>query len=635
MKTKKPPRWISGRGVGRRNGAPAPGILDPEDGKDVVQRRHPEWAEHEIGWRRLMDSLEGGDRFRDAVYGYDRMGLPCRMLFRHEREYPDPKRNPEQTGGGYPGAPNVLVGEGGALALQMGPFPGMLGADPASIAGDDIYELRRARTPVPEWVGDASGTHLAKIYDQEIFRDPDSCPPDLIEWWKDVDGSGTTIDDYFKDTVAPLLTALGTLDICMDRPPAPPGVEIKSREDEIRFGLDQVVASYILPMNVVWWSNDHAGRYIEVLVREYVDPSERMDHDSNGNAIDPEGKGKAADKWRQDYVRFRLWRSGESILYNFGGDAILERKPHGAGRVPIVRLQALKKHRSKMVGKSFYEAVCNLARAYYNLDSELILSNVLQATPLLAIPEKLLKGDSTVSVGPEFCLPMVYDQEKGGFTAPVYVSPPQDPADSLRKDKEDFRAAADRAACLAKPPGADRAGTIAQSGLSKEIDSRTGQKLLRAISLCLAKAETFVAELALVVMRGGDLTPEETASIVVGYPTEYDIADITSLMDNTTKFQLILGAAGKAPETEATIIQKMVRQLLLGMDDDEYEAMDAEIELLVQTQATLKEGIHELRAAMVKDASSQRGRGGDINEDDPSGQSGGTSLGATTLASVS
>lgn len=635
MKTKKPPAWKSGRGTGRRNGAPAAPLQSVGDGKDIVQRRHPEWAEHEIGWRRLMDSLEGGDRFRDAVYGYDRMGLPCRMLFRHEREYPDPKKNPEQTGGGYPGAPNVLVGEGGALALQMGPFPGMLGADPAAIAGDDIYELRRARTPIPEWVGDASGTHLAKIYDQEIFRDPETCPADLIEWWTDVDGSGTTIDDYMKDVVAPLLTVLGTLDICIDRPPAPPGVEIKSKFDEAQWGLDQVVASYILPMNVVWWSNDNAGRYIEVLIREYVDPAERMDHDEKGNAIDPDGKNEVSQKWRQDYVRFRLWRADQSILYNFGGDEIIEQKPHGYGRVPIIRLKGLTKHRSKMVGKSFYEAVANLARAYYNLDSELILSDILQATPLLAIPEKLLKGDSAVSVGPEFCLPMVYDPEKGGYTAPVYVSPPKDPADSLRLDKEDFRAAADRAACLAKPPGAEKAGTIQQSGLSKEIDQKTGLKLLRAIALCLAKAETFLGELALVVIRGRDLTPEETLSIAVGYPTTYDIADASTALDNLAKFQLALGAAGNAPECEATVLQMVIRQILLGLDDDEYAALDLEIETSIAAKSTLKEAVHELKGAMVRDSSSQIGRGGDINEDDPSGQSGGTALGSTTIAAVS
>ena len=68
---------------------------DPDlDGKLVVQRRHVDWVEHQIRWRWLLDSFEGGERYRNAVYGPDRRGLPARNLFRHKKEYPDPQRNP-------------------------------------------------------------------------------------------------------------------------------------------------------------------------------------------------------------------------------------------------------------------------------------------------------------------------------------------------------------------------------------------------------------------------------------------------------------------------------------------------------------------------------------------------------------
>ena len=32
----------------------------------------------------MLDSLEGGERYRQAVYGYDRRGLPVRNLVRHK-----------------------------------------------------------------------------------------------------------------------------------------------------------------------------------------------------------------------------------------------------------------------------------------------------------------------------------------------------------------------------------------------------------------------------------------------------------------------------------------------------------------------------------------------------------------------
>ena len=117
------------------------------DGKLIVQRRHVDWLEHQLRWRWLMDSLEGGDRYRNAVYGPDRRGLPCRNLFRHKREYPDAQQFPQAIQGfaGFLGG----MANGECNDVGCGPYPGMIGADPAATAMDDDYELRRSRTPVP------------------------------------------------------------------------------------------------------------------------------------------------------------------------------------------------------------------------------------------------------------------------------------------------------------------------------------------------------------------------------------------------------------------------------------------------------------------------------------------------------
>ena len=247
------------------------------------------------------------------------------------------------------------------------------------------------------------------------------------------------------------MLVLGCIDVCLDHPQAPPGETIKTRADELRLGLDKVVASYILPMNMVWWRTDAAGRYLECLVREYIDPADRMDHDKNGNAIDPDGPGDAGEAWRR-----RLRRAGgsgaaiESILYNFDGSEVLDRVPHNFGRVPIVRLIDLKKHRTRNVGKSRYEAIAEYQREFYNRDSELILSDTLQAHPFLSGPEDYCKADNTLSVGPGYLLPKKRNPENGSYEGFDYVSPPKDPAESLRRNKEDLIDLKDRRACLAE-----------------------------------------------------------------------------------------------------------------------------------------------------------------------------------------
>ena len=128
----------------------------------LIRRRHPEWREHHLRWRWLLDSLEGGERYRQAIYGFDRRGLPVRNLVRHKREYPDPRE---------------------AIDASTGPFAAFgvgFGTDPAGQATDDDYELRRARTPVPTFVAEAIETHLARVYAREVRR---SGPEVLTAWW--------------------------------------------------------------------------------------------------------------------------------------------------------------------------------------------------------------------------------------------------------------------------------------------------------------------------------------------------------------------------------------------------------------------------------------------------------------------
>jgi hypothetical protein len=601
------------------------------DGKTVVQRRHVDFLEHQIRWRWLLDSYEGGDRYRNAVYGPDRKGLPCRNLFRHRREYPDPQEFPVIYGG-FAGGLAAVSGQPDSIGY--GPYPGMLGADAAATAQDDDYELRRARTPVPEFVAEAVEIHLSKVYDQEVTREG---PTDLEEWWKDVDGRGTPIDDWMRETVAPLLLVLGCLDICFDHPVAPPGERIETRADELRLGLDKCVASYILPQNMVWWRCDDAGRYVECLVREYQDPSARIDVDKSGNVLDPDDPGKVGEAWRRNYVRYRHWKSDESVLYNSSGDEILGRVPHSFGRVPIVRLIDLKKHRTPTIGKSRYEAIAELQREYYNRDSELILSDTLQAHPLLSGPEDYCKADNTLSIGPGYVLPKKKNPESGAYEGWEYTSPPKDPAASLRTNKQDLIDMKDRRACLIKPAGiaaGSGAGgggwTVAQSGISKQLDAAAGHKLLGSIAKSLARAERFVAEYALLVLRGRAVTSAEREAIRVVYPARFELFSASELIDGLTRMQQSFKSAGTAPQTEGLGYKSIIRQLLLGLPDEEYVALDQEIESMLATKSKAQgqpsgqapAGISSLAEAMEGDGSAEQAGG-----EDPTGQSGSTMVG--------
>jgi hypothetical protein len=300
--------------------------------------------------------------------------------------------------------------------------------------------------------------------------------------------------------------------------------------------------------------------------------------------------------------------------------------------VPITRLKDVKKHRTRTIGKSRYEFVAQAQQEYYNRDSELILSDTLQAHPFLSGPEDFCKADNMLSIGPGYLLPKKKNPENGSYEGFDYVSPSKDPAESLRKNKDDIVDAKDRRACLAKPAGANSPGTVGQSGFSKQIDANTGHKFLTSIARSLAKGEKAIAEYALITLRSQPVTPEDRKQIIVGYPAKFDLFDAATLIDAASKLQLAMGAVGNAPEFEQALLSAIARQLLVGLTDAEYDAFDDEFTTLVTTKALIKGQINEMQSASVTSrTAATEGSGSDEQQagDDPTGESAATAVSGT------
>lgn len=501
-----------------------------DDGR-VLQRPHPEWDLNQLRWRWLLDSLEGGEAYRTASYGIDLQGMPIRNLIRHKREYPAPF---DATYAPETGRPE--------------------GSDQYAQAGDDDYEMRRARTPVPTMFPEAIHAHLDAIFEQEIRREG---PAELETWWEDVDGRGTNADDWWADTLAPLLLALANLDVIVEPPPAPDGADILTKRDQIDAGLDKVQASYILPENVVWWSLDRIGEYREVLIREV----------------------------REDQsIVWRYWTADAWQTFDAMGKPMGPPEMHRLGFVPIVRLFDRRRPRSKHVGMPRYEAIAEIQREIYNRQSELIISDSTQAFPLLQGPDDYVQPDGTIAVGPNWLLPMKGNESGSGgksYQGFSYIDPPKGAAESIRLNCYDLRDAADRLARLTKPAGVQgtSAGTVGQSGVAKSIDETDGNRLLGKIARTLAVADRRVSMLALRVLRAWK--PPSPAEVRVAYPSRFSLVDANGLADFLGKLQLTANTAGALPRTEGTTLKAMVREGLKGLPDDEYEAMDAEIDALV------------------------------------------------------
>jgi hypothetical protein len=546
----------------------------------IIDRRHAEWRTHQLRWRWLGDTWEGGEAYRQAIYGWDLTGLPVRNLIRHKREYPDPR---EQNYYGVLGRPP--------------------GSDMAAQATNDDYELRRARTPVPTLFRRVIRRHLSKIYSQTPKRNG---PAELLQWHTDVDGGRTSMAKWMRNTVAPLLMSRGQIDIICEHPYATKDqkAHILTKADEYAAGLNAVVASYILSENVVWWSLDARGLYHEVLVQE---PQEE--------------KGPS----------YRFWQPEKWTLFNVQGD-ILDTADHPYGRPPITRLFDTRRFTAKNIGFPRYEDVAEINREVYNRESELVLSDATQAHPLLQGPEDFMQASDSIPVGIGWMLPMkkTISDTSVSYQGFEIIEFPKGSAESLRDNVRTLKDDVDECALLTKPAGGagTNGKTVAQSGVSKRMDTEDGNTYLSEIAEVLECAEIQINELFYLVRNNGKVDPAVLDQIKVCYAKDFDLFGPDELAGLMTDWQTLLAGVGGTPAVDVAQLKRLLRLIMLGAPSEEFLAWDQEIEAYVQAAAVLRGQVNELPAIPHFQATSPVGANVPGTESQPD------SINAASLASA-
>lgn len=534
---------------------------------DVVRRRlagHAEYRASLVTIRRLLDSLVGGQTYREATYGRDLHGLPVHNLVRHKRERP----NPQDRG---PRGRSVDVILAAPVEVRRALEPDRAARDPAASSGADDFELRRARTPVPEVLSDVVSNHLDRIARHEIAR---SGPPELEAFWADVDGRGSGIEEFVFGEVGPIYFAAGKVDLLFERPWAPEAEgAVLSLADERRLGLDRVTCTPILPENLLWWRLDGAGRrYEEVIYREYLE-------DDDGNPVE----------------RFRHWDAEGTRLHDGQGELVEgTERPNPYGAVPVLPCYDRRKPGTRNTPLSFYEPVAERMREVYNLMSELVISDTLQAHPILCLPEDYCRGDSEVPVGAGFALPIriVQDGTSKIAVPPAMLDIPKGPTESLRASIAQNLAMAYWHAGL-EPPAPVSQAIDRQSGISKEVD-------LEKLNGILAKRARALARLEATIVEGWRLVTGSIAPAEVHYPSKFGSFSAEKLTGLFVAFQALYPQVGALPENDRALLKLIVREMDPGRPDADYRARDAEIDAFVDRKAVEYLRQSEAKQAMLR-----------------------------------
>jgi hypothetical protein len=514
--------------------------LSVKEAQALVKKRSAEWTENQRQWRFLQDSLEGGNRYKHADYALD----PTAM---------DPSGYVPWYHYGYDPATSEPIALTYKQIVDRNLTPHL---SEMSEEGRDLYALRLHRTPIPTNLSRAIRCHMSRIYAREVRRDG---PPALLEWWEDVDGSGVDMKKWMVDTVAPLLLALGQIDLVFDHPAAEKGVAVETRRDLIDAGLDSCVGGVILPENLLWWRLDgRTKRYAECLIFERGD------------------EGAA----------FRHWTAKDSNLYDKNGQWLPERSyGHPYGIVPIRRFFDRRRVRSTNVGESQYQAVADLQRAIYNATSELILGDVQNSHALLQGPEDCLQKEATIKVGPDGVLPIVKSTNgtSVSWQGWNFLDPPKGAQAEVRLHVQDFQDEADREGALSKPAGMTATATTAQSGISKIADRQDGNDRVAAIAEVLEGTELGIAELVLTVLADGRPEPADLDALAVEYPREFELYSLSDLTEAAADIAAIAATAGALPETETELLQRIASLALPGLGEDRRTVIKEEIAAYVRS----------------------------------------------------
>lgn len=521
-----------------------PPIYNKAEAKKLISTRHPEYERSKVEAQWLLDTLSADLSYRDAQYGADVYGKPRRNLWRLPQELP-------------------LIDAAGSPILGPNGSPFSGGPTQAELinASEEMYQLRRDRTPVPQFMPMFVEKIMGKIYKRKIER---TGPPALIAWTENVDGRRTSLDEFMRDTVAPLLCALGMIDVAFDHPAAE-----RAGVDPFGGPIDPggCVVRVILPEHMLWWIKDTTGFfYVECLVREYV-------------------YDKPSNKYLE---QFRHWTSEDWTLYRPDGE-VISTGVHSYGISPVVRLFDKKSLRSDDVARSRFWGIADKSRVYYNEESELILNDTYHNCPILQGPPDDNSNDDGVPIGRNLVLKMIPDRN-GNLVGYQYITPSSEPNRFMMDRLASLQSQMEYEAGLTRSVGAvgvgGQVGSVQQSGISKAFDQQEGGDHLASIARMLGTNDYAVLFMALDVLTEGSVTVSDINSISSNYPSRFNLLtfdEIAVINDTIQKFKV--GPVGQVPEGDKQTLKLMYRELHPDLDGDTMRVIEKEIDLYVDRKA--------------------------------------------------
>lgn len=362
----------------------------------------------------------------------------------------------------------------------------------------------------------------------------------LEDFWDDVDGEGTNIEDFLEYTVSQA-RRFGTGWIFLDRPK-----DVTSMKDDL---TAQPWAYTVPTRNVVWWEFSRSGSLEAVA---YRDPQETGDRDI------------------MDLAPLKIWTRAtwsrwvptgvvtDPYSFDVGGLNAL-------GIVPACTIFDEYPGCGKAFGKSNMLTTSRVGLDVFNRDSEIREIERMCAFPVLSVS---IEGD--MAQAKDLAIGLDATLATNGKFAPNYVEPVLNSIDKLQAETNRAKESAYVNSEMGGLIGHSTTDIQTSSGFHAEVELTKSERRIGKVAASVEAAENKMARLFLALIGEADV------KYSISYPRKFGMVDPDRLIDRTkNRLALGLGPTDMLETLKDYYSQMYPRKTIKEVEDLAKAAVDA------------------------------------------------------------
>jgi hypothetical protein len=409
----------------------------------------------------------------------------------------------------------------------------------------------------------------------------------ITEWWKNVDGLGTSIDDWMKQTQV-LANVFGHVFVVMDRPLAttPPQTAAEEGRPYLRVYTPLDALDWLAPQHKLT-----AVKFIEAQERTSLQEASTFAADTANSTLLAQGAANSTPR-----VQYRVWTDTEWTLYNAEGGRV-DGKAHGLNELPVLVFYSHRRARLPILGRSLLRDP-KLFKDHFNLVSE--AREILRGQTFSMLKVKLGEaeeiGEARSNLGNHAGIDSVLFT-KGDAE---YIAPPDGPVKAILDEIRNVERKMFRLIGI----GEDTDSHAPETEGSRRLKAMDLNRLLAGHAAEAQRFEMAIARLWFLWTYGPDAGQSrwEKAQLTIQHPDEFYVEEMADTITNTLEaLEVPMG------EKYSVLVRvRAIKRILPDLNEDDAKDIEQQIKDLAASEAASEEANRQALVAAQEAATNVR-----------------------------